>query len=312
MGMKLRERLGALLATHMVASNRQGAVGKHRQVSRMASILLLLLLTTASFGGVAGTITIDKTTLDLPAPAPGFVILTPEMGRLYQLQKTLVIEANREFAVFMPEDVANRARHGELTPAQRFMRVQVAKEAEHIDLSPEDFKKLAQEVADSSVQESYVEALDDVKPQLDKHGKAASSLLESKVEVSIDNVTALKSEFASDRIMIIPARMGVEESINGGVVNRQVTMSTAFTLVKGKLLFLYVYGGADDLEWTKSVARTWAAELIRRNPGDMGSTVPASNKFGFDWRRILAAALVGGLLALIGGLFQRRKNAQSH
>jgi hypothetical protein len=131
------------------------------------------------------------------------------------------------------------------------------------------------------------------------------------VSVSVDHVNALTPEFPDKRIVLIPAQIEVQEQVNGAYQTRKISATTAFTLVNGKLLFLYVYGTADDLAWTKDVARAWATNVVAQNPGEVASTLPTRSAMDFDWGKILSAAIIGGLIAGLGALFGRRKKAEA-
>jgi hypothetical protein len=267
------------------------------------------LAVVAALPAAAAPITVGSQSIELPAPAPGFMLVTPDMGQLYELQKTQVVDTNLEFAVFMPEDVATRARDGELSFTSRFMRVQTPKKVEHYDVSLADFAQFTKEAAGQSFQDNFDLAAKSSQTTLDRHSKAVSKAEGADVGLSIGEVKALEAEFPGDRITIIPARMDVIESVNGQTHKRIVSMATALTLVKGKLLFLYVYGGPEDLDWSKRVARSWAADLIAKNPGDVSSTLPRSGALALDWGRILVMGALGGLIALVTSLVTRKRRA---
>ena len=85
-----------------------------------------------------------------------------------------------------------------------------------------------------------------------------------------------------------------------------VTVTATFVHVNGRLLFLYAYGGEDDLAWTREAAKAWTADIIAANPQSARAGVSSAGRSGgFNWAKIIAAGVLGGIVVLIGGLLKR-------
>lgn len=85
---------------------------------------------------------------------------------------------------------------------------------------------------------------------------------------------------------------------------RWVSTYETFLHVKGKLIFLYVNGGDQDLDWTRQFSKAWAAVILTANPSDAATVARESARRGFDWSRVLRSALIGGAVGGLFGLFR--------
>ncbi|WP_204387473.1 hypothetical protein, partial [Bifidobacterium pullorum] len=79
-----------------------------------------------------------------------------------------------------------------------------------------------------------------------------------------------------------------------------------FLNTAGRVLFLYAYGGKDDLDWTRESSEAWQTAILSRNAPPPQK--PAKTEF--QWGRVtgkaLVAGIVGGVDGLLGFIFSKK------
>ena len=83
-----------------------------------------------------------------------------------------------------------------------------------------------------------------------------------------------------------------------GSARSYVVVATSVLLhIKTKILFLYCFGGEDDLHWTRTTCTHWTESVIAANGNDVPS---ATEQTPNPWRRIVVQVIAGGMLGLVG------------
>lgn len=92
-----------------------------------------------------------------------------------------------------------------------------------------------------------------------------------------------------------------------------IAASMAMVNASGKVLFLYAYAPEDELELTRKTSAAWANAVLAANgaPQKSSTVAPgsrASNGGGFDWKRVLKMAIIGGIIGgVVGGIGALKK-----
>lgn len=251
---------------------------------------------------------IGGTTLRFPAPA-GYVQLTPAMPRLYALQQRFVAPQNRLVAAFIPPGAALAGQRGEVPDIDRQFAVQVARSIENQTLSDEDFVKV-RDALHTQMQAAVDSARTQVDQQLQSFGNDMAKGSGASVSVKTGGMRLLPPHEETPRNMAISMLMSVQAAVNGRVENVPIAVTMNVVDVRGKALFLYVYGDGQDLEWTRRAAHDWAEAVFAANPST--GTVESTHPFGgggFDFGKMLgkivAGALIAGIFAFIVHLVRR-------
>ena len=107
-------------------------------------------------------------------------------------------------------------------------------------------------------------------------------------------------------------------SIEKDKLDYLVANSTSFIRASNRLLFAYIYATYEsqkDLDWLRIASQQWANDIISVNPSAVlaGKDQDATFNSSFNWDKVfskaIAAAVVGGLFALISSIFRRKKTS---
>jgi len=106
-----------------------------------------------------------------------------------------------------------------------------------------------------------------------------------------------------------------EAEIEGEKLDYVMAAGASYLLTKGKLVYAYVfsiYETQDDANWVRSKSKEWVNSLLTSNNTAISdSSYRSSSASGIDWDRVVRKGvigfMVGGLLALLLGLFQVAK-----
>ena len=91
---------------------------------------------------------------------------------------------------------------------------------------------------------------------------------------------------------------------DGQQTKHPATVTATYLFARGKLFFTYVYGGGNDLDWTRQAAKEWASAILAANPSDAATLAKeAGRSGGFDWDQVFRSGVIG----LIGYLAKRAK-----
>ncbi len=146
-----------------------------------------------------------------------------------------------------------------------------------------------------------------------KMSKEYDLLLKMKLGENISLGVFLEQPNAFGFTNLMKYRVATE----GEELDSIVAVGSSFILTRGKMLFTYVYSvyeTQDDVDWVRSKSKEWVNSLLVSNETATSDSVQRSSPItGIDWERIvgkgIVAAVVGGLLALIIGLFRRMKSS---
>lgn len=275
-------------------------------------IALLALLLAISFTGAARQFAVGGTQIEIPTPA-GFVRVTPEMTKVNDLVRHFVPATNEQLTLYIAEADAPAALAKDLPSLTRRLHVQLPKKLVGHSLTASQFKQL-QQMAKADSEKLHERARDSL--DLSAASKVASRLLDASMVIKAGGVVPMPYHEESDRTIASSMLMVNEVGTDSGVAHSEVISATStYVFVKDKLLFLYVYGSKDDLEWTREKSKEWAAAVVKANaptvesPNDYRSSAGGSIDWGRVMEKSVSGAFVGLIIALIAWFVGRYKES---
>lgn len=284
-------------------------------VQRAFFAILLLLSQTVS----AVEIAVGGRTIEIPVPE-GYAALTPEMSPLYEMMFSYVVPSNERYLILIPNAVADAARRGEDVDYERYMIVEAERHTAQADLSRAqfaDFRNLLRDQLDDSY-EAVRQSLPDI---AEDASDAASDFSESELELSFGDIVYYGVHRNSDNVLAVSQLMSIGVTVDGEETGDELGIATAaFVLVREKLIFAYVYGAKDDLEWSREFSANWVDQIVAANSADGGAALLPTHEPPYDadsltepsrdsLRPAAIAALVIVLLIVAGviaGRFRRK------
>lgn len=262
--------------------------------------LLTHLLLAAPLFATNVTIHIGDTPLSIPSP-PGFVPVTSDMGRLDQVLDSFVVPQNVRFVSFIPEALLPALNSGKIPSMPRTLSVQTARTAVKRLVTLADFAELKKTVREQNA--GLREKMEKEMPgMLERMNQRIEDRFNTRLNMNVNGMVPLPAHEESDRSMAFSMLINMSmNQPNGTPTNFAGVVTATFLLAKGKLFFLYVNGGENDLEWTRTLSKNWATAILAANPSDAATAaLEAKPASGFDWNLVMRSALIG---AAIGGLF---------
>jgi hypothetical protein len=199
----------------------------------------------------------------LPAPS-GFADPSEDSPTLARLARTLTPPGNIAMALFLSHADIRQIGKGKLE-MDRYMMVQGYGKTQYQNITTHDFRKFKQVLI--SQQESLSKK---AVASANKHFKNVQGNIEkitrSRVDIKIGEMVPL-GIFHEDKYSIGMA-LFTKIKTQGKEETKIITATT--TLIKGKLVFLYVYSkyrSGKDLKWAKQVAKSWLNQVKRANQG---------------------------------------------
>ena len=233
--------------------------------SWMITAIIAITLGSATAQGAKTVIVapLGNAVIRLPAPS-GFADPSEDSPTLARLARTLTPPGNIAMALFLSRADIRQIGKGQLK-MDRYMMVQGYGKTQYQNITAHDFKKFKQVL--TTQQESLSKKAVN---RANKHFKNVQGNIEkitrSRVNIKIGEMVPL-GIFHEDKYSIGMA-MFTKIKTQGKEVAKIITATTA--LIKGKLVFLYVYSGyrsEKDLKWAKRVAKQWLHQVKRANRG---------------------------------------------
>lgn len=228
-----------------------------------AIIAIALGTVTAQAAKTIIVSTLGNATIRLPAPS-GFADPSEDSPRLASLARTLTPPSNIAMALFISRADIGQIGKGQLK-MDRYMMVQGYGKTQYQNITAHDFKKFKHVL--TTQQESLSKKATE---GANKHFKNVQGNLEkitrSRVDIKIGEVVPL-GIFHEDKYSIGMA-MYTKIKSRGKEETKIIIATTA--LIKGKLVFLYVYSkyrSEKDLNWAKQKAKQWLYQVKRANRG---------------------------------------------
>ena len=234
-----------------------------RTINRLLLYILFLLTAAACFGV---DVLVGNTNISIPKPA-GFVSLEGVSKTTYGKMQDLTPESNRLLAGFITsKDATSLLKGGEAELKQYFL-VQIYQEFEENTYTLNEFSELRKSIRKD--QESSVMLNQDKIDALTKKGSSKlSKRFDADISFGVTGTVPLGVSSETAHSIAISLLAKYETSVNHEKTETIMAGTTVFLLVKGKLLYLYVYKQYEtnsDLDWTKDIALKWSTQILSQN-----------------------------------------------
>lgn len=212
----------------------------------------------------AETFEVGGKKIEIPPPA-GYVRVTPEMSEVQRLFAQLIDPDNDMLAVYIAEASAPAARAGELPELERYFVLKVNKKLKSKKITPKEFAKISSYVVTHN-NEIVKEIQNRLPSYLDQISQNLSKEYDTEIALKISPMIPLAPHHNSANAFAYSMFIGYE--LEEGQENASTTTPATVTSLNasGKLLFLYTYGNAQDLEWTRTAADSWHTAILAENP----------------------------------------------
>lgn len=243
--------------------------------------------------------------LEIPIP-PDFAELTPDMNPTYQSQSRFVDEGNQQLIVLLPEQEIERIKQGQPPDLSRRLDLQISRKLIDQTLTGADFDQLKVKVK-SNLERLSKQARQSIDEQADRIGKQIASKSGQDVSFKINAPVPQPPHQETDRLLGYTAAVTGQITANTGqptVFN--ATVNTTLAHVRGRLVYLYAHGNAEDQEWTRQISRKWAEALVAANPSDAETARKETG--GDDRSRIINTALFAVIIVAMAAVLNRMRN----
>ena len=278
--------------------------------------MIALLLIVAPAIGIAGSTQVGNSAIDIPAPL-GFARVIPEMTEVSELQQHFIPPTNQQFAAFIAESDVPQALAGEVPPLQRRFTVQTSKNLVDRPVTQAEFAQLKRSIASNNVK--TVEELKKKLPDLmSKASKGVSDQLDTELMIEVGGVVPFPPHYEDDHSMSYSMIARNEVRSEGGESFSDVITATMTLIhVRNRVLFIYSYGGKDDLDWTRESSKTWVRAIVSANASSRSDSElerrQISSYGGIDFDEVtskaIGGAFLGGVVAFFSWLVGRRKQS---
>lgn len=195
-----------------------------------------------------------------------FVIPPPtsdlnEIGSDYRvLLETFVPSSNRLIAGFVLQDELPGLLSGEKKSLSRYAMVQVPRQAEFVDVDPENFKTVA-----ASVAEQFNTNLDTAtKGQEEDLNRRLKAMNADAAAITFDKPVPLGSLFSKPDAY----GFGLMVPVAAKGVTLKVAMGLTVLRVQNRILFIYLYSAykdEDTVHWLQKTSEQWTDAILAAN-----------------------------------------------
>ena len=272
----------------------------------MKNILSVLLFFLLIGSANAESFVVGEKVLEIPPPR-GFYPITPKMDAVYRLSLQMADPMNDQLAYYISESDVPVAMTGEIPSLKRYFILKVNKKLKALVIGTKDFNELKNFTKQKN--KELVKSVEAKIPALmDKMSKGISKELDVDLALKLSQMVPLDPHDETDNTFAYSMYINFGITAQSAKKDLIVAATATFVNVAGKVLFLYCYGSQEDLEWTRSASKAWAARIIESNALPPSRS---SGSVGFNWSRILeegiVGAIVGVLLAMLFSVYSRFK-----
>lgn len=227
----------------------------------------------------AAEVTVGDEKISIPSPS-GFSEISSISPETVQLFKDMCPPTNRLLAVFLSQGDVDRLIQSKATALDSYMMVHSSKKLETFSLAKYQFKEVrtATRSQYDSLFEKHRESIDKIMGQA---GQAISKRIDAEVALDIGDIVPLGIDF--ETASSITASQLTKYSVKVDDENVEYVMAGTMCtmLVKGKVIYLYVYNtynDKSDLDWTRKTTKSWTNSILSANnitlPMSSGRIVP--------------------------------------
>lgn len=271
----------------------------------ISSIFILILAGLVN----AATFSVGGKELEIPQPND-FSMVTPEMDAVYRLSQQMADPMNDQLAYYIAESDVPVALSGEIPSLERYYILKVNKKLKDMVIGSKDFAEL-KNITKRQNNEIFKSLETKMPGMMEKTSKKISEEFDVDFALKLSQMVPLDPHYETDKAFAYSMYINYGATVEGSKEDFIVSATATFVNVAGKILFLYCYGPQDELEWTRTASKSWAANVM-----DTNAQPPPSSpgRHGLDWDKVIekgiVGAITGGLIALIFGvlsIFKKRK-----
>ena len=241
----------------------------------------------------------------------GFVEVGADTPALRAFLESIVGPQNSFLAAFVsPEIHADAKADGQSADLGRYFSAQTMTAIANQDVSPVGFAEMRMQLVAQNKQlmEQIRAKIPEVADQVT--GKLEESFLVD-TEVEIGDMVPFEPHYQTERAFAFSMLISAKVTVEGGEGRQNRSSATlTFAHVKNRVVFLYSFGSANDLEWTREAGKAWVESFLLANgvAGDKVAEAPrtkASSGGASMWQRVLIFAVVGGLVGGVVGVITK-------
>ncbi len=237
-----------------------------RALFRTAVPILLL----AAFTARAVEIDVNGRAIEIPLP-PGYSELTPEMSPVYEAMYSYVVPSNERYLIIMPTEITESILRGEDAVYERYMVVESERQTARQSFSTQTFAEF-RDILRSQLDEIFEEVRQELPDLADDASQSVSDAIGEDLELSIGEIVPFAVHLDTENAMAYSQYVNYGTAVAGeDMGNTVVAATTAFVHVRDKILFIYVYGAEDDLEWSRDFASNWLDQIFAANTATAAS-----------------------------------------
>lgn len=205
----------------------------------------------------------------LAVPHPdGYVDPSGPAPQIIDFMQSTVPPTNRFLGILIPPADLKLFLSGKEAPLNRYYAIQTMRATEHLTITPVQFAQMRQ-----IIREQQATMMDKAKAMaqesLDKGArKIGEKIDDESFALKIGEVKGLGVFHESDTAISFAATSQMAIRHEGKTQSGKLIFTSTAVLVKGKLLFLYVYSshrGEADVRWTRDEAIKWTAAVQQAN-----------------------------------------------
>ncbi len=266
-------------------------------------------------------------TIEIPIPSD-YAELTPDMSVQYEAMYAYVVPTNERYLVLVPSEAAEAYLRGKDAEYDRYMMVEAEIRSIRFDITQDQFDELRSvmraelEAAWKSIEGSLPDLFEDATDSI-------NAIVEADVELSMGEVIPFEPHVDNENAFAFSQLVSMGVAVDGEELDPEVGMVTATIVnVRDKMIFVYVYGGEGDLEWTREFANNWVDQILAANGEQTTQSGPNLTRGGIlrpiddpealgdlpgsalNWPLIIVFAIaVGGLALILLAFAARRRKA---
>lgn len=230
------------------------------------ALCLLFLCAVAPLASAStSTVQVGKVAVEVPTP-DGYTRVTPEMNGILERLESVTPAHNASLAFYLADQDLEMALSGQAFKMKRYWAIQAEKDSLDERFSDEQFAEM--KVVLRSQQKQLIEQLKrDMPDRMNESFGKCSEELKQQAKVQPGGIVTLPSHY-DDATSIANSIVARVELDKGGDQPEVVVVTVTFSIVHvgERLLFLYVYGDEDDLEWTREQSKVWSKAVVAANP----------------------------------------------
>lgn len=240
----------------------------------------------------------------------GYIELAPEHSPYYESMRAYVAESNeRELTLIRATDGEAIANGNEID-LTRYLNVETVNALSEVSVNTDMFDEF-REITRTELDQLIEQANERIEAMISDGNEEMGDTFGVDVDMSVGDLRTLPMHVDAKDTLGYSMIMKLQGSVGDEDLGDDVIVATMQALhLQDKIVFVYVFGAEDDLEWTRDFASSWANMILAANPVTPEMTVARSTSGGFDayplLLKILIGAAIGAGIALLAR-FRRQK-----